>query len=141
MAVVNNGMYVNRPIEEYIIGIEQSRDLFTPSYFHPFLIPPEKTGLDKYVWKYMRPLREKYENCIEIREKCIKCPGSRFEYGNGGRERHAIDNPTVLIEASEDFTIQFQNTILFVKLMICLYLFVIILKILLVMSSSRVNKY
>jgi len=130
MEIVDRGMYVNRPIEEYIKGIEKSRDFFTPSYFHQFLIPPERTALDKYVWKYIRPLGEKYENCIEIREKCIECPGSRFEYGNGGRDWHAIDNPTLLIEASEDFTKQFQNTILFVKVMICLCVFVMLLKIL-----------
>ena len=124
------GMYVNRPIEEYIIGIDKSTDFFTPSYFHQFLIPPANKQHNKYVSKYMIPLREKYENCIEIREKCIKCPGSRFEHGNAGRLWHAIDNPTVLIEASEDFTIQFQNTILFVKVMICLCVCVMLLKIL-----------
>ena len=124
------GMYANRPIEEYIIGIDKSTDFFTPSYFHQFLLPPKKRDMDKYVWKYTEQIGKKYENCIEIREKCIKCPGSRFEYGNAGRLWHAIDNPTVLIEASEDFTIQFQNTILFVKVMICLCVFVMLLKIL-----------
>ena len=142
MAVEDRGMYVNRPLHLYIEAIDVSdyRDKQTPSYFHRFLIPPPNKELNKYFWKYYTPLSENYENCYEIRQKCKNCPGYNYE-AHSGRAWHDIENPTKLIETSDDFIIQFQNTILFVKIMVCVCVFIIILKILLVLYSSSVNNY
>ena len=148
MAVENRGMYVNRLIDDYMSGparteVTDFRDEQTPSYFHRFLLPPSifNKGENKYFWKYFTPVDKPqiYENCYEIHQKCKKCPGYNYE-AHSGRSWHDIERPTKLIETSDDFITQFQNTILFVKVMICLCVFVMLLKILIVMSSSRLNK-
>ena len=149
MAVEDRGMYVNRPLDAYIIGVARTegidfRDRQTPSYFHRFLLPPSifQKDMNKYFWKYYTPVVDKpqiYENCYEIRQICKKCPGYNYEK-HTDRAWHDIENPTKLIETSDDFIIQFQNTIRFVKVMVCVCVFVIILKILLVMSTNLANK-
>ena len=132
---VKGGMYINRPLDDYVHGTEvyDYRDKQTPSYYHRFLLPPQD---NKYVQKYHTPLlQQRYENCAEVHEKCIKCPGFKYEVSSG-REWHDIENPTQLIETSDEFIIQFKNSILVVKVMMSLYVFIIMLKILLYFSKN-----
>ena len=72
------------------VDVSDCRDQQTPSYFHRFLLPPLNKQDNKYVRKYHTPLlQQRYENCAEVHEKCIKCPGFKYEVSSG-REWHDI---------------------------------------------------
>ena len=122
-------MYRNKPLDLYIPGYgNKSWDIQSPSIFHTFLLPRNNDDESKYYWEYARPPNEKIENCVEKHQKCVDCSADKYFYVSG-RVGDELGKANILIQTSEDFVIQTEYTILFVKVMICMYVFIWVLKI------------
>lgn len=121
-------MYRNEPLDLYIPGYNDKTWVAqTPSIFHKFLLPSNFDAESKYYWEYARLLYEKIENCVEKHQKCI-CSADKYFYPSG-RLHDELGKANILIQTSEDFVIQTEYTIIFVKVMMCMYVLIWVLKI------------
>ena len=122
-------MYRNEPLDLYIPGYNDKTWVAqAPSIFHKFLLPSNFDDESKYYDEYKRPLYEKIENCVEKHQKCVDCSADKYFYPSG-RLGDELGKAHILIQTSEDFVIQTEYTILFVKVMMCMYVFIWVLKI------------
>ena len=122
-------MYRNKPLDLYIPGYDDKTWVAqTPSIFHKFLLPSNFDDESKYYDEYARPPHEKIENCVEKHQKCVDCSADKYFYVSG-RAGDELGKANILIQTSEDFVIQTEYTILFVKVMMCMYVFIWVLKI------------
>ena len=122
-------MYRNKPLDLYITGYNDKNWVAqTPSIFHKFLLPSNFDDESKYYDEYARPLHENIENCIEKHQKCVDCLADKYFY-TSGRAGDELGRAHILIQTSEDFVIQTEYTILFVKVMMCMYVLIWVLKI------------
>ena len=130
-------MYIDAPMIAYSrYYIKDSdfilfRDGKTRSIFHKFLLPPkiDNSKLQRNLHSYVSEIEsKKLENCKEIYNIChqIPCEGKYYELGRSTD----IEASIVIIPTCEDFITQSKNTVGFVKIMLCLGVFITVLKIL-----------
>ena len=130
-------MYVNRHFDAYVlIGTGDAytfREQQTPSIFHQFLLP---TNINKNKYKniYIRAMNKEVDNCQQRYDRCIEC---RDITKNGPSRYHAeIDQTSILIQTSEDFVIQSENTVVFARVVFYVSIIISILKIIMMNMKS-----
>ena len=121
-------MYRNEPLDSYVYGYN-NRNSFryeqTPSIFHTFLIPAATVG-DKYYMEYSTPMyTEKIEHCVDKHQNCTGCSADKYHF-NSGRLSDVLGQSHVLVQTSEEFVTQTENTIFLVKLMFSLYVLLLV---------------
>ena len=122
-------MYRNKPLDSHITGYNDKNWLAqAPSIFHKFLLPSNFDDESKYYDEYARPPHEKIENCVEKHQTCVDCSADKYFYPSG-RLGDELGKANILIQTSEEFVIQTEYTILFVKVMMCMYVLIWVLKI------------
>ena len=130
-------MYLNKPFDRYVlIGDGDAyvfREVQTPSIFHQFLLPPN-INKNKYKNVYIRAMNKEVDNCQQRKDRCMEC---RDIMKNGPSRNHAeIDKTSILIQTSEDFVIQSENTVGFVRVVFYVSIIISILKIIMMNMKS-----
>lgn len=130
-------MYSNRPFDRYVlIGDGDAyvfREVQTPSIFHQFLLPPN-INKNKYKNVYIRAMNKEIDNCQQRYEHCSEC--NTITKNDPARTHADIDQTSILIQTSEDFVIQSENTLVFVRVIFFVSIIISIFKIILMNLKS-----
>ena len=130
-------MYSNRPFDRYVlIGDGDAyvfREVQTPSIFHQFFLPPN-INKNKYKNVYIRAMNKEIDNCQQRYEHCSEC--NTITKNDPARTHADIDQTSILIQTSEDFVIQSENTVVFARVVFYVSIIISILKIIMMNMKS-----